>query len=219
MFLILSIFLFSCSENAPEISQVFWQITKYHDIETNNFYDRLVVFLEVFDEDGIEDIKTIYVINDGAELFWKIDEEKWVYKTFNNENWFGSNNIVMNDYSGMPLGQYRVVVIDDAGERQETTFTISSYDKKFNADEFPSAVVENNMISFSENTEIIWFYDQDMKFVSEINVSNITNRKMAFPNNAKALYLYKYDRVNGYGLMSGAYKVSSSANAPATPAN
>ena len=204
--LILAIFLFACSENEPEINQVFWQITKYHDIENNVFYDRLVVFLEVFDEDGVDDIKTIYVINDEQELFWKIDEKNWVYKTFNNENWFGSNSIVMNDFSGFPLGQYRVIVIDDAGERQETIFTISSYDKKFIADQFPTAVIENNIISFSENSEIIWFYGPNMKFINEINVSNFTNRKIAYPNNAKAIFVYRYDRVNGYGLMAGPFE-------------
>ncbi|MCL2705199.1 MAG: hypothetical protein FWE72_03215 [Spirochaetaceae bacterium] len=203
--LILAIFLLSCSDNEPEINQVFWQITKYHDVENNIFYDRLVVFLEVYDEDGIDDIKTIYLIHDAQELFWKIDEKNWIYKTFNNENWFGSNNIVMNDFSGFPLGQYRVIVIDDAGERQEVYFTISSYDKIFNKEQFPSGVVEGSVITFSENTEIIWVYGQDMKFINEINVASFTNRRMAFPNNAKTLYLYRYDRVNGYGLLSGPY--------------
>ena len=217
--LILTIFLFSCSDNEPEINQVFWQITKYHDIENNIFYDRLVVFLEVFDEDGIDDIKTIYVINDAQELFWKIDEKNWVYKTINNENWFGSNNIVMNDFSSFPLGQYRVIVIDDAGERQEVYFTISSYDKNINKDQFPSGVLENKVISFSENTEFIWFYAQDMRFVNEINVTNFTNRRMALPNNAKIFYLYRYDRVNGYGLMAGPYEVASTPTATTATAH
>ena len=205
-FFILAIILLSCSENEPEINQVFWQITKYHDVENNIFYDRLAVFLEVFDEDGADDIKTVYVIHDAQELFWKIDEKNWIYKAVNSENWFGSNNIVMNDFSGFPLGQYRVIVIDDAGERQEAYFTISSYDKKFISDQFPSAEVENNIIAFSENTEIIWSYAQDMKFINEINVANYTNKRMAFPNNSKVVFLYRYDRVNGYGLMSGPFK-------------
>ena len=165
--------------------------------------------MELADEDGIDDIKTIYIINDTEELFWKIDEKSWVYKTVNNENWFGSNNIVMNDFSGFPIGQYRVVVIDDAGERQEITFTISSYDRKFPAEQFPSAIVENNTISFSENCEIIWSYSQDMKFINEMDVNNYKDRMMPFPRNSNAMFLYRYDRVNGYGLMAGPYKDAS----------
>ena len=204
--LILAIFVLSCSENQPEINQLFWQITKYHDIENNFFYDRLSVFVEVYDADGIDDISTIYIINDAEELFWKIDEENQVYKMVNNENWFGSNNIVMNDFSGFPLGRYRAVVIDDAGEREETTFVISSYDKRFAANQFPSAVVEDNTISFSANTEVIWFYSQDMRFIDEINVSNNRERRISFPDNSDTLFLYRYDRANGYGLMSGPYR-------------
>ena len=208
-FLVIAIFFLSCSENTPEINQIFWQITKYHDVENNAFYDRLSVFLDVFDDDGIDDIKTIYVINDKEELFWKIDEDTWVFKTLNNENWFGSNNIIMNDFSGLPLGQYRVIVIDDVGERSETTFIISSYERRFIASEFPSATVNNNIISFSENTEALWFYNREMRFISEINVSNRTDRAVGFPSNENTVFLYRYDRVNGYGLMSGPYRTSS----------
>ncbi|MCL2792425.1 MAG: hypothetical protein FWD87_04970 [Spirochaetaceae bacterium] len=204
--LILTIFLLSCSENAPEINQIFWQITKFHDVENNVFYDRLSVFLDVFDEDGVEDIKTIYIINDREELFWKINEETWVFRTINNENWFGSNNITMHDFSGFPFGQYRVIVIDDVGERAETTFTISSYDRSFNLSAFPSAVIENNAISFSGNTDALWFYNQDMRFMSEVNVGGRDNRTAAFPGNANTLFLYRYDRVSGYGLMTGPFR-------------
>ncbi|MCL2294254.1 MAG: hypothetical protein FWC36_05260 [Spirochaetes bacterium] len=203
----LIIFSFSCSESSPEINQIFWQITKFHDIENNIFYDRLSVFLEVYDEDGVEDIRTIYVIHDNEELFWKINEDNWVFKTFNNENWFGSNNIVMNDFSGFPFGRYRVIVIDDAGERAETTFTISSYDRRFNVNHFPSAVIENNVIIFSANTEIAWFYNQDMRFMSGMNLENIEHRTATFPANASIMFLYRFDRAGGFGLMSGPYRV------------
>ncbi len=212
IFPILIFILFSCSENQPEINQIFWQITKYHDVENNTYYDRLSLFMELADEDGVEDIKTIYIINDAEELFWKIEDKNWIYKTNNNENWFGSDNIVMNDFSGFPLGQYRALVLDDAGERRETTFNISSYDKKFQENQFPSAAIENNIISFSANSETIWFYNENMNFLNEINAANNSSKTMALPDKAKAIFLYRYDRINGYGLLSGPYK-------PAVPKN
>ncbi len=200
-------FSVSCSENQPEINQVFWQINKYHDVVTGEYYDRLSLFVEAKDEDGAEDLKTIYLINDSEEILWKVTDKNWVFKSNKEEQWFGLNSMAMHDYSAFPPGKYRVVFIDDAGERQESEINIGLYDDGFEEKEFPSAQLSNNMLSFSSNTEVVWFYNTEMKYLSEVQVKGRSEKSISVPEKAAACYVYRYDRAGGYALVSGPYNL------------
>jgi hypothetical protein len=201
--------LFSCSENQPAINQVFWQINKVNDVENNFFYDRLSVFIEAYDDDGIEDLKTLYIINDEEEFFWKIEDKEWIYKEVNKENWFGTNDIVMNNFSHFPAGRYRVLIIDAAGEREESAFVLTSYDYETQKNKFPAIVIENKKIISLENTEALWFYTNDMKFVSETTITSKSNLNFTIKDNTNIIFAYSYDKINGYGLLSGPYKINN----------
>jgi hypothetical protein len=43
----------------------------------------------------------------------------------------------MHDFSYFPSGRYRILLIDDAGEREETDFIITAYEKGFYPEAFP----------------------------------------------------------------------------------
>jgi hypothetical protein len=197
----------SCAENRPEINQVFWQINKIRNLDTGRYHDSLSLFIEANDEDGIEDLKTIYLINDSEELFWKITEKNWVHKTDGEANWFGSGSITMNDFSAFPFGKYRAIIIDEAGEREETSFNINKYETGFIENDFPAAGIRGNAPFYSPGTEALWFYNKEMKLIKEVSVNASDVKNIQLPSEAQAMYAYKYDRIKGFGLITGPYMV------------
>lgn len=214
LLLLAMLFSLSCSENSPEISQIFWQINKYQNVQSGDTSDRLSVFIEAVDKDGIEDLETIYIINDKEELFWKINKDEWNHVTIDGEEWFGFNSIEMNRTLPFPVGTYRVVLIDAAGERAESDFFLDRYETALPLDEFPSAeIVSNNgskiVLSVSENCRQIWFYKNGMTFLGEIVLdegSTTTDRQNVIaPEGADKAFLYRYDKINGFGYTSGPY--------------
>ena len=54
--------------------------------------ETLGVFLVASDPDGIENLSAFYVINDDAELFWKVDRTLWVSSMAEGESWIGSEH-------------------------------------------------------------------------------------------------------------------------------
>ncbi len=204
--IILIILSVSCSENPPEIEQVFWQSNRLNDMDNDTVYDTLSVFIQVTDPDGIEDLDSLYVINDKEELFWKLDENNWIIKENRGVTWLGSNLLKMADRSMFLSGEYRVLVIDDAGERMETSFVLKNSSFMPDKDKFPDITLKGKSAVNPLNTHVIWTYSSDSNVLTE----NYTDGGMkSFPLNEsmESLYLFRYDRINGVGLISGPYTV------------
>jgi hypothetical protein len=87
--------------------------------------ERLSVFASVSDADGVDDIEYLYVINDGEELCWTLTPENWERSDEGSSVWLGSNGI---DSPGqaIPRGEYRLVLVDRAGQRAERGFSLSA---------------------------------------------------------------------------------------------
>ena len=205
---IILVFLFflSCSENPPEIEQLFWQSNRFNDLEKNTVYDTLSVFVQVDDQDGIEDIASLYIINDKQQLFWKIDSENLVIKENRNVTWVGSSRIKMNDYSMFPSGEYRVLVIDEAGEREETSFTLKNSSYMPEKEDFPALSVKGQNVTTDSNTDVLWIYNAEGDVITEHYPER---KRQSFPliENSDNLFVYRFDKTNGTGLVSGPYKV------------
>ena len=202
-----ALFLYaSCTENPPAISQLFWQINKFYDIEKDFVYEKLSFFVQVQDEDGIDDLRTVYIINDKNELFWILDRDSWILKTNQDENWIGTNNLFMNDFSTFPAGSYRIVIIDDAGKRDEQSFNISLNNFNPPASAFPSAVSSSSSVSVSADAEAVWFYDNNDILLEEKYPDDRSGNIAAMPENTGKIYIYRLDRANGFGLIAGPYR-------------
>ena len=102
--------LAGCSNKPPVISRVYAHVVYTHDSATGSTSEGLSVFLVASDPDGIENLRSFYVINDDAELFWKVDSTTWVSSTAEEESWIGSNNLFMPDSLPVPPGNYRVLL-------------------------------------------------------------------------------------------------------------
>ena len=204
--IILTVFL-SCSENPPEIEQVFWQSNRFNDLEAGEIYDTLSLFVQVTDADGIEDIASIYIINDKEELFWKISEENRIIKENQGVTWIGSNKLKMNDRSMFPSGEYRVLVIDEAGERMESSFQMKNSSFLPDSEQFPDLKKSGNNITADKNTSVVWTYSSEGSVITE-NYTDGSIKTLPLNEKSSEIFLYRFDRISGTGLVSGPYSVS-----------
>jgi len=87
--------------------------------------ERLSLFASVADGDGVDDLDYLYVVHDGDELCWTMTRDDWQRDDAGAAVWLGANSL---DAPGptMPRGQYRVVLVDLAGERAERVFSLSA---------------------------------------------------------------------------------------------
>ncbi len=124
--LLFSLFLFSCTGEAPEITRIFWQLDIHYSPMDNTQSERLSVYAQVEDRDGNEDIERWTLYMPEEELFWRIDSSVWREVSKENELWIGWNGISMTSDETLPRGEYILEIEDRAGESAEGSFTFSS---------------------------------------------------------------------------------------------
>jgi len=116
--------LLSCGGEPPELRAVEWRL-ELRPAE-GGAYESLSVFANIRDSDGIEDIEALWLVADGAELSWTIDDAKWLRRDEGGETWIGAAGLAMGDYGSLPRGDYRLVAADLAGRRAERRFTLEA---------------------------------------------------------------------------------------------
>ena len=209
---LLAVFL-SCTGEAPEIRQIFWQLNVTYDPTTDATGEYLSLFLHVADSDGIEDIDLLYIIQDEHELLWELSPDGWERLEENEELWIGSNKVEMSDSrhgSVFPRDLYRIIVVDKSGERARDEIYINADTIDFETLNFPTSRVEEDLIIIDgENPEyIVWFYDLEDNQIKlfatqerEIGITRVLNaRELQI---AKRYYIYSFDSTRGYGLIYG----------------
>lgn len=116
----------ACTGSPPEILQSEVRLEYVDNFDLDVAYEQLSVFVLVRDEDGFGDIRTLYLIHDQAELYWQLDSDTWTHRRISGENWIGFAGVTMADWSAMPRGRYRLVVMDAAGESDEREVAIDA---------------------------------------------------------------------------------------------
>lgn len=116
--------LVSCSGKPPQLNYVYANPLYRMDQLKEEKTQSLVLFLEVFDEDGAGDLEFIYLIHDKQQLYWTINSDNWTTRKINEIQWIGCNSIVMPDRGTFPEGEYRVQIVDKAGDRDESFFVL-----------------------------------------------------------------------------------------------
>ena len=206
-FIILTLFIFllaGCSDSAPKITQTFWQINLMHDNQTGLDTQMLTMFVMAGDDDGIDDIDTMYVINDDQQLFWKLSGKNLRMERFGQgETWIGSNFITMTGGDPIPSGKYRVVLLDSSGERAKSQVTVVNNIKEIPY-EWPTAKKQGDNLIVTGLAEYVWGLSYDGVFGGEFDVDdngyvNTDNKKFSF------YYLYHYMPGLGYGLINGPF--------------
>jgi len=206
--------LAGCTGEPPVISRVFAQPVFVRDIERNVTWARLGVFLVASDPDGQDDLSAFYVINDAAELYWKVEANAWVAVSAEGESWVGTNTLAMPGADPPPAGDYRVVLQDQGGDTVEDTFTIPPLEPPEET-AWPSASLEDDTITVTNAREVaqVWCYSPEGKLTLTLPVPAETGRLAGVSASApgfvsgSTFWIYGYDRAQLRGLLIGPYRV------------
>ncbi len=136
----------SCSVNPPIINDIDWDISVIKDNNTRSVYENLTVFVNYYDEDGDDDLESLFLIMDKSNIYWELSESNWDVKRINNNKWIGAYNLIFPRRDNIPREPLRVHLRDLAGESVEETIYITK--KKLNLKEikFPEIKYENSLV-------------------------------------------------------------------------
>jgi hypothetical protein len=216
--------LAACSNKPPAISRVYAKVMYQHDTSTGADSEALSVFLVASDPDGMENLSSFYVINDDAQLFWKVDSSSWVSSTAEAEAWIGSNTLFMPASTQVPAGSYRVLLENSGGDTVEQTFSIAPREIAAAQAAYPSASVADGAIQVSgpyDSVEI-WTYGKDGKFAASFPVSRkgpaleVAKMAAASPILAQGFTFRAYanNTRGGFGVLAGPYTAGPIAVGP-----
>ncbi|MCF7949644.1 MAG: hypothetical protein K9M94_13735 [Spirochaetia bacterium] len=229
LLLVLPVLLSSCSGAPPQIAQLFWQLNIVRDIKDSTQHEELSLYVHAQDPDGTGDLEEIELVHPEAELRWNFTAENWHEVVRNDEMWLGGNGIKSGFTEEVPRGEYRVKVLDRAGETAVTSFFISKDIQglqKGNIKEsrFPRLQVMPDSIKlyFSAPEVLLSLYDGDEQFLRSQaftssaesdgdggQVPTISDWRSKWPG-AEMMWIQEYDSARGFGLVSGPYLLPQS---------
>ena len=212
-----AVLLAGCSSKPPEISRVYARIVYQRGDPAATA--SLSVFMVANDPDGIENLSDFYVINDDAELFWKVDSASWIKATAEGETWIGTNSLTMPDGSPVPGGSYRAVLEDSAGDTAEMSFDVPSTSNPPARAVYPTATVAGDAVRVSGpfSAYEVWTYGPDGAFVASFPIADpskpldVPHMISTSPVLAQGFTLraYAYDEKGGYGVLSDPVKAGT----------
>jgi len=210
-------FTVGCELNPPDLQQLFWQRTIFEDREADAVYAMLSVYVQAQDADGDEDLDALFVIHDRERLFWSLDPDSWEEVTRTGARWIGSNTLTVANGGDFPVGEYRVVVQDAAGEVDQESFSL--------AGEIPQAAWEvfaESQIIMSGTSVIlagwpepaeVWLYPADPAgdrlAAGTLDPAGQLDMGALVPERIRdqdfTLFFYSYSEAWGVGIFSGPY--------------
>lgn len=208
----LIIILFSCSGEVPELLETWSQVNLIDDPARSETAQTLSFFLHAEDEDGEEDLDQIYLINDDLQLLWSIPREKWSFFTDQGVQWVGFNGLLGPGDSLFPEGNYRVLLVDQAGERAENSFYIRNDIPEKEELQLPEIKFDTDQITVISEYSLfqLWFYDEDGQIIEKSKdllmgkflwndiARNISRRAFSYQ-------VYMEPETGSWGLISGPY--------------
>jgi hypothetical protein len=208
-----------CAGKPPSISRVFARAIYVHDTATGANSETLGVFLVASDPDGVENLSAFYVINDDAELFWKVESGAWATSTAEGESWIGMASLSMPGGTSLPAGRYRVVLQDASGDTVEDAVTIPARSVGAADAKYPTSVAAGGVIKVSGPYAAfeVWTYSTDGRFVAAFPAGGksppLEIRSVLSASPALAVgfsyRVFAWDDKAGYGVLSGPFASGS----------
>ena len=129
----LVLFLVGCGGTPPDILSLYWRLNlqfppRVGGSEGATGSEALSVFIQPWDEDGIEDLDTLYLRQLDADLFWVLDSSQWQSYSSSGIIWIGSNQFSSGYLGKLPRGNYLIELYDKAGERTQRFFSMQLAD-------------------------------------------------------------------------------------------
>jgi hypothetical protein len=170
--LFINLNLLSCSRSAPQIQNYTWKLI-YHE-DDGDIKEQLSLFVLAQDEDGNEDLDSLYIINDEQQLYWRLSSKDWSTKGKDNLLWVGSHNLSMVDGTPLPRGLYRLILTDQGGDQAEKTI---GFDAPLQSHyPFPQLKIQGDTFSvaslYPKNTLLC--YDVDGNMVRSLPLASLT---------------------------------------------
>ena len=201
----------SCDAQPPELQQVYWQLHVTNDVVRDRVHETVSLWVQAEDEDGPDDLEYIYLIHDEAELMWEISAEHWQEAEQQGVTWYGSNSIVQAGLSDFPRGEYRVLILDTAGERDERSMYISLQKNIAETAEPPEAAAEEGELTVKNAAFgfTLFGYNEAGEFIGSIKDRSapipFEELESKIPG-ISGFSIYSYNLDEGYGLISGRYE-------------
>lgn len=205
--------LAACEVAAPEAHELFWKRVVFADLRQGRTYETLTLFARVSDADGLEDLDGLYVMNDQAQLFWRLTPETWVVDRSVSGTWIGSTALAMPADEPLPAGIYRVIVQDIAGQTAEESFRVTDStgpEARRQVEAIDVAIDANELtITGPFASYEVWLYGSDGSRVAAWAFAERIDLESALPEGILAdellLYVYAEPPDDGSGYLTGPY--------------
>lgn len=205
--------LAACEVAAPEAHELFWKRVMFADLRQGRTYETLTLFARVSDADGLDDLDALYVMNDDAQLFWRLTPEVWVVDRSDSGTWIGSTALAMPSDEPLPAGVYRVIVQDIAGQTAEESFRVTGStgpEARRHVEAIDVAIDANELtVTGPFASYEVWLYGSAGTRVAAAAFAERIDLESALPEGMLAdellLYVYAEPPDDGSGYLSGPY--------------
>ncbi len=208
--------VFGCTSKPPAISRVLGRLIYVNDLKTGQRSETLGIFIVASDQDGLEDLDAFYVIDDEAQLFWKVDHTQWATSVAEGETWIGMSTLQMPAGTPFPAGSYRVVLESVGGDTVEQTVTVPARSKTPSDSSYPSASVSGGTIKVSgaAGSSEVWVYGSDGAFAATFPLEgknptlavSVVSGSLPSLAGGFTFRVFTWDQQAGYGLLAGPWK-------------
>jgi hypothetical protein len=216
---LLAALLAGCTSKPPAISRVLGRLIFVSDLKTGEKSETLGVFLVATDPDGLENLDAFYVIDDAAQLFWKVDNTQWATTVAEGETWIGMSTLVMPTATPFPSGSYRVVLESKGGDMVEESIIVPTRTKTPGTVSYPSATVaaETIRVAGASGSCEIWVYGSDGAFAGafplqgktlSLPIATVTGSSPGLAGGF-TFRVFTWDPQAGYGLLAGPWKAGA----------
>ncbi len=189
-----------------------WMVVYTRDTVLGKDYQELDFFVQLRDDDGETDIAEIYLMREDLSWSWRIDETNWVSNSRDGEFWLGANGLTLGNEEPLPSGEYKLLVIDRSGQRDELTVSIRQPNADMEKLDFPRISRNKEFLKIDSEVSplVLWFYDSQAEVVSEKYIepgSYLLADLLSNEEKQRVTWFYAYyqDERNGYGLKTGPF--------------
>jgi hypothetical protein len=193
LFLIFLVLSVSCSKTKPEITFGFIQLVLYQG-ETGP-QEQYSFFIIPEDEDGMENLKELYLYHDREQLRWHIKNDEWISYTQDEKTWIGTRSISVRE-GRLPRGVYRAVLVNKGGERGERNFT---YDGEVRYP-FPEIKVVDGIYTINSEWPVnrLVCYERTGNYSNTVELSSLTGSiaQLNLPSSVSTVALWAEDTSN-----------------------
>jgi len=159
------------------------------------------------DDDGIENLRELYLYHDREQLRWSIPHDEWVTLSFEGKNWIGTRSIAVTE-GDLPTGVFRAVLINKGGESSEREFI---YDGNVHY-EFPELGISDGFYTINSQWPSNRFicYDRSGNYYTTVELTSKSGNlaDLRFASQVRSIALWAEDEANFCSALTNAVNIN-----------